>query len=128
VDGNRIASAQSFEIWLASGGATCSPPTGFSSAKGDLMNTQSENESPPRALQITPLDRQVLQQLANGDTADDVVAGLGMSGPEMRMQLTKLFARAFQAAQVSGPGAQGGAGQAPRTKPPARRNIGTRDW
>ena len=56
------------------------------------MNIRLVSDSPPRALRITPLDRQVLQQLANGDTADDVAAGLGMSGPEMQLQLTKLFA------------------------------------
>jgi uncharacterized protein YbcV (DUF1398 family)/DNA-binding CsgD family transcriptional regulator len=53
------------------------------------MNTRSSSQ--PLALQITPLDRQVLQRLANGDRADDVAAGLGMSPPEIRMQLRKLF-------------------------------------
>jgi hypothetical protein len=46
------------------------------------------------------LDRDVLQRLAKGDTVDGVAVGVGMSAPQMRMQLTKLVADMGAASQA----------------------------
>ena len=64
------------------------------------MRSQSEQESPGRALQITPWERQALQLLADGDTTVDVAAGLGMSTLETETLLTRLFAAMGAATQV----------------------------
>jgi DNA-binding CsgD family transcriptional regulator len=53
---------------------------------------QSKQESSSGVLQITPLERQALQLLANGDAPHDVAAGLGVSVPEGEALLRKLFA------------------------------------
>jgi DNA-binding CsgD family transcriptional regulator len=63
------------------------------------MRKQSEQESPGRALQITPWERQALQLLANGDTMVDVAVGIGISTLETEALLSRLFAALGAATQ-----------------------------
>ena len=44
-------------------------------------------------LHITPWERSVLELLANGTNARDMAWRLGLSEPEMQLQLSTLFAR-----------------------------------
>ena len=55
------------------------------------MRRQTE-QTPARALQITPWERQALQLLANGDTPGAVAQDLGLSTLETEVLLTRLFA------------------------------------
>ena len=63
-----------------------------STGSSHLFRISSRLESPVRALQITPRERQALQLLANGRTTHDVAADLGIDAIEIEMVLTRLFA------------------------------------
>jgi len=51
-------------------------------------------------LQITPSERHALQLLANGNTANEVAAGLGIGEIETEVLLAKLFAELGAASQA----------------------------
>jgi DNA-binding NarL/FixJ family response regulator len=71
-----------------------------STASSPLFRIHSRRESPVRALQITPSERQALQLLANGHTPHDVAADLGMDAIEIERILTRLFAAMGAATQA----------------------------
>jgi hypothetical protein len=57
---------------------------------------QPRYEPPGHLLQITPLERQALQLLADGDTPSEMSIGLGISATETDALLTRLFAASRQ--------------------------------
>ena len=62
-----------------------------STVSSPLFRIPKRLESPVRALQITPSERQALQLLANGRTRHEVAADLGIDAIEIEMVLTRLF-------------------------------------